>query len=121
MPIEFESQRAHLRSCISEEMRLHIKCALEIGKEANLTIVEILDDIQTHLRQTKFIALDRVSFVERRQEENEDFDSFFVAIKKLSIEADLCKTCVQKLLAITPFPDLQIVKLKILIFWRRIK
>ena len=91
-----ESQKAHLRSCLSDEMRSHIKCALGISKDTTLSIKEILDQIENHLRQKRNIALDRVSFVERRQHEGESFDSFYVAIKKLSEEADLCKHCIEQ-------------------------
>ena len=119
------SQRAHLRSCISEEMRSYIKCALGITKETEMTVDAILDSIENHLRQRRNIAIDRVAFVERRQQEGESFDSFYVSIKKLAEEADLCNECIeqrlvtrimsgvrskelkQKLLAINPFPKLK--------------
>ena len=123
--LEEETQRAHLRSCISEEMRNYIKCALGISKETSLSCNQILDDVEHHLRQRRNIALDRVAFEERRQQEGESFDNFFVNIKKLSAEADLCGHCLdqrlvtkimtgvrckdlkQKLLAISPFPELK--------------
>ena len=101
MLIQFEklppgSQRAHLRSCISEEMRSYIKCALGINKETEMTVDAILDSIENHLRQRRNIAIDRVAFVERRQQEGESFDSFYVSIKKLAEEADLCDECIEQ-------------------------
>lgn len=122
-----ETQRAHLRSCMSTDMRLHMKCAMGIDRDEDTTTDDILDRIQSHLRQKRNITLDRVDFTERRQEEAETFDNFYVAVKKLAEEADLCKNCVeqrittriisgiksqelrQKLLALNPFPQLQTV------------
>ena len=120
-------QKAEFRSCLTEEMRIHIKCAIDIHDEDGSTIEEILDKIQLHLRQKRNVALDRVYFEQRTQEENESFDDFYVAIKQLAEEADLCDECKnqrlttkimasvndqelrQKLLALTPFPTLQTV------------
>ena len=120
-------QKADFRCCLTEAMKLHIKCAIEISDHNELSIEEILDQIQEYLRQKRNVALDRVAFDERKQETGETFDEFYVSIRKLSEEADLCDNCVeqrlttkimsslknthvrQKLLAITPFPDLKTV------------
>ena len=106
-------------------MRSYIKCALAISKDTQMTVKQILDTVENHLRQRRNIALDRVAFVERRQQEGESFDNFYVSIKKLAEEADLCGDCLeqrlvtrimsgirckelkQKLLALNPFPALK--------------
>ena len=106
---------------------MHLKCAIDISDESNLTVEEILDRIQQHLRQKRNVALDRVAFEERKQERGENFDDYYVAIRKLADESDLCIHCIeerlttkimsglynqetrQKLLAITPFPQLKTV------------
>ena len=123
--LEEDVQRAHLRSCINEEMRSYIKCALGISKDTTMSVKEILDNVEQHLRQRRNIAIDRAAFEERRQQEGESFDNFYVSLKKLSAEADLCGQCLeprlvtrimtgirckelkQKLLAISPFPELK--------------
>ena len=79
--LPLESQHAYRRSCISEEMRSHIKCAIDINED-NIPIEEILDNIQTYLRKKRNVAIDRVSFSERKQEEGESFDFFYVALKQ---------------------------------------
>ena len=84
-------QKAEFRSCLTEEMRIHIKCAIDIQDEDESTIEEILDKIQTHLRQKRNVALDRVAFEQRKQEVGECFDDFYVSIKQLAEEADLCE------------------------------
>lgn len=120
-------QQADFRSCLTEDMRNHLKCAIGIPEDNTFTIEEILDKIQQHFRQKRNVALDRVAFEGRKQEEGEDFDEFYVSIRKLAEEADLCEACVEqrlttkimasisqedvrkKLLAVTPFPSLQTV------------
>ena len=120
-------QKAELRSCLTEEMRIHIKCAIDIHDEDDSTVEDILDKIQVHLRKKRNVALDRVAFEQRKQEIGENFDDFYVCIKQLAEEADICETCKeqrittkimasindqemkQKLLAMTPFPYLQSV------------
>ena len=86
---------------------------------------EILDKVEKHLRSQRNVALDRALFEERRQEEGEAFDSFFVSLKELAGEAELCDQCLEErlttriisgiydaetrrqLLAIRPFPKLE--------------
>ena len=117
-------QQAEFRSCLTDEMITHIKCAVNIDNDSELSIKEILDQIQAHFRQKRNVALDQVAFEQRV---HESFDEFYVAVKQLAEEADICPTCKdqrittkimasiknsdlrQKLLAITPFPTLQSV------------
>ena len=120
-------QKAEFRSCLSEDMRILLKCALDVQENDTSTIAQILDKIQNHLRMKRNVALDRVAFEQRKQEVGEAFDDFYVSIKQLAEEADLCDACRdqrlttkimasivdqemrQKLLALTPFPNLQSV------------
>lgn len=119
-----DRQRAHFRSCLTIDMKSLLKCAIGVSQEDDYTVEEILDKIKNHLRNKRNVALDRVAFTERKQSEGESFDMFFVALKKLAEEADICEQCKdsrlttqimsgiksqelkQKLLAITPFPNL---------------
>ena len=123
--LPLDIQRADFRCCLTEQMKLHLKCAIGINEDSDLTVVEIMDQIQKYLRQKRNVALDRVAFDERKQHKGETFDEFFVDIKKLSIESDFCEQCYeqrlttkimsgiasqevrQKLLAFNPFPSLQ--------------
>lgn len=118
-------QRADFRCCLTEQMRIHLKCAIDISDDSDLTITQIMDSIQKYLRQKRNVALDRVAFDERTQEKGETFDEYYVVVRKLSEEGDLCGHCIeqrlttrimsgiinqdvrQKLLAMTPFPSLQ--------------
>ena len=125
--LPLHNQHAFFRSCLTEDMRTYLKCAIDINTGGTSTVKEILDAIQAHLRSKRNVTLDRVAFVERKQEEGKQFDSFFVAIKKLADEADICQQCVEvrlctrimsgvrdtelrhKLLALNPFPELKTV------------
>ena len=122
-----EVQKADFRCSLTNEMRTHLKCAIDIADQNDFTVSEILDKIQEYLRQKRSIALDRVAFEERRQEHDESFDEFYVSLRNLAEESDICEKCYeqrittrimsgikdknvrQKLLAINPFPDLKTV------------
>ena len=86
-------QKAEFRSCLSEDMRILLKCALDVQENDTSTIAQILDKIQNHLRMKRNVALDRVAFEQRKQEVGEAFDDFYVSIKQLAEEADLCDAC----------------------------
>ena len=51
--IPLPAQRAHFRSCLSDDMRHHIKNAIGITEQEDLNINEILDKIQSHPRKKK--------------------------------------------------------------------
>lgn len=122
LPIDI--QQADLRSCFTENMKMHIKCAIDIT-DSNSTVDNILDQIQEYLRKKRNITLDHVAFEERRQEDGEQFDDFYVDLKRIAEESELCGNCVekrlttkiisgvrcpelrQKLLILTPFPSLK--------------
>ena len=121
-------QKADFRSCLSDDMKQHLKCAIDIAMDdENISLKDILDKIQAHLRLKRNVAIDKVAFETLRQEEEQSFDEFYVSLRKLASEADLCSQCVdtrlvtkimagihsqeirQKLLALSPFPDLKTV------------
>ena len=122
-----DEQRALLRSCFDIGVRTYINKVVGICEEDDLTIDEILDKISKYLRGKQNIAVDRVAFLKRKQENGENFDSFYMELNRLAEDAELCKTCGEeqiatkimsairseetkkKLLAMTPFPSLQTV------------
>ena len=78
-------QKADFRSCLSEEMRQHLKCAIDIvADDENISLKDILDKIQQHLRLKRNEAIDRVAFENLRQDDHQTFDEFYVAFKKIS-------------------------------------
>lgn len=121
-----EDQLAFLRSCFTEDMRATSQHAVGIMEDRN-TVQSALDKIETHLRQQRNIAIDRVKFEEKQQEEDEPFDAFLVSIRELASDAELCIECRdqrlstrimsgfhnqeirRKLLALRPFPSLETI------------
>ena len=89
----------------------------------NLT--DQLDEIAGHFRRQRNVALHGVKFEQRHQEHGETFDHFYVGLRELAADADLCGTCLndrlttrimagvasedlrKKLLAINPFRRLE--------------
>ena len=114
-------QLALLRTSLSPDMRATL--GQTIPTRDNLT--DQLDEIAGHFRRQRNIALHRVKFEQRHQEHGETFDHFFVVLRELAADADLCGTCLndrlttrimagvfsedlrKKLLAINPFPRLE--------------
>ena len=43
MPVEV--QRADFRCCLTEAIRMHLKCAMDISDDCDLTVKEIMDRI----------------------------------------------------------------------------
>ena len=118
-----DRQLALFRTCLSSEMR----AALGHTIPTKTTLNEQLDEIAEHFRRQRNVALYRVQFEQRQQQAGESFDNFYVAIRELATDAELCGTCLEtrlttrimsgvrseevrkKLLALTPFPQLEAV------------
>ncbi|KAG7160755.1 hypothetical protein Hamer_G030937 [Homarus americanus] len=58
-----------------------------------VTVDDLLTRIKEHLQWQRQVALRRVRFEERRQREGESFDDFYVALKELADDAELCDQC----------------------------
>ena len=58
------------------------------------SVSEILDAIHGYVRSKRNVTLDRVALEERRQEEGETFDEYYIALREIANNADLCKVCV---------------------------
>lgn len=118
-----EDQLAYLRACFTEDMRA--ACQHAVGLNPATDDVDLsLNKIERYLRLQRNVAVDRVRFEERIQEEGESFDSFLIALKELASDAELCNECIDqrlttrimsgvrdhetrhKLLACRPFPSL---------------
>ena len=89
------TQRANLKSHLTQDMRGIVEHVLGIDEESTKTCNEILRDIKTHIRSSRNIQIDKVSFERRAQRQGESFDDYLVATKKLARNADLCKECLE--------------------------
>eukprot|EP00094_Tigriopus_californicus_P012653 TCALIF_12231-PA protein Name:"Protein of unknown function" AED:0.22 eAED:0.28 QI:0/0/0/0.8/0.25/0.2/5/0/703 len=59
------------------------------------TVDGILENLQRYYRSQRSVALDRVNFHQRKQDQSETFDQFRFAITDLAKDAELCTTCVE--------------------------
>ena len=118
-------QRAMLRTHLTVEMRAVLQLAIGIDDDDASSVSQILDAIHGYVRSKRNVTLDRVASEERRQEEGETFDEYYIALREIANNADLCKVCLddrlttrimsgigepetkRKLLAHTPPPSLQ--------------
>ena len=118
-------QRAMLRTSLSIDMRSTLHLAIGIDNDDDVSVSEILDQIHEYVRAKRNVTLDRVALEERKQEDGETFDQFYIAFREIANNADLCQTCIddrlttrimsgirdpetrRKLLAHTPPPSLQ--------------
>ena len=106
-------------------MRRTLEHAVGISEsDDSVPVKRVLDHLTVHFQRQQNIVLRRVRFEERRQQNGELFDDFFVSLKELADDAELCSACVddrlvtriisgvadqnlrRKLLAIDPPPSL---------------
>ena len=86
-------QRAMLRTSLSIEMPATLQLAIGIDND-DITVTTILDRIQEHVRGKRNVTLDRVALEERKQEEGEPFDQFYIALREIANNADFCQHCI---------------------------
>ncbi|XP_046438430.1 uncharacterized protein LOC124189960 [Daphnia pulex] len=119
-------QMAAFRITLDSTMQQVVEVALGITPATVTTPDQVLDLIADYIRAKRNVALDRVAFEERRQGPSESFDDFYIGLRRLAEAADLCGACSEtrlvtriiagtrdaetkkKLLAISPFPCLQV-------------
>lgn len=121
-----ETQLAALRTHMSQEFQAIYDESISIvaATPNQPTVDEALNAIQNFVRGIRNIIVDRHDFFTRRQHTGESFEHFFVALRQLSRQADICDHCVdtqlitliivgvrdpelqKKLLEIRPAPNL---------------
>ena len=52
---------------MSEDIRIHLRCVININSDTDKNTEEILNNIHVNLRSKKNVAIDRVAFVECKQ------------------------------------------------------
>ena len=58
-----------------------------------IPVKRVLEHLTVHFQRQRNIALRRVKFEERRQQDGELFDEFFLSLKELADDAELCSAC----------------------------
>ena len=87
-------QRAMLRTHLAVEMRSVLQLAIGIDTDDASSVSEISDAIHGNVRSKRNVTLDRVALEEQRHEEGETLDEYYIALREIANNADLCKVCV---------------------------
>ena len=80
-------------------MRATLQLAIGIDNDDDITVTAILDRNKEHVRAKRNVTLARVAIEERKQEEGEPFDQFYIALRDIANNADLCQLCIDDRLA----------------------
>ena len=77
------------------QQRAMLRTSLTVGIENDneISVSEILDQIHEYVRAKRNVTLDRVA-LERKQEDGETFDQFYIDLREIANNADLCQTCI---------------------------
>ena len=78
-------QLALLRTCLSPDLRATLGQTISSRDQ--------LEEIAGYFRRQHNVALHRVKFEQCYQYHGETFDHFYVALRELAADADLCGTC----------------------------
>ena len=85
-------QPALLRTCLSPDMRAILGQTIPSRDKLADQLADQLDEIAGHFRQQRNVSLHRVKFEQRQQDYGETFHHFYVALRELAADADLCGT-----------------------------
>ena len=83
-----------LRTSLSIEMRATLQLPIGIDNDDDVNVTTILDRIQEHVRAKRNVTLDRVALEERKQEEGEPFCQFYIVLREIANNADICLHCI---------------------------
>lgn len=84
-------QLIQLRMCLSKETQRVLEHTLLVPPESTLPVKEILDKLQEHIKGNSNETLRKQAFSNCKQAEGETFSDFYVRLKSLAEEVDLCK------------------------------
>ena len=85
-----DKQLIQLRTCISLEVQKVLEHTLGIPPDTPLTVDQVLDRLQDHFKNLRNEAIRRRDLLCCRQTDGESFSDFYVRLKNLAEEVDLC-------------------------------
>ena len=98
--IPVETQVQHLCLSFTSDMLEVLRNKLKIPSDTDMSVDEILVEVRKHFRKKRNIILDKVDFMNRRQEEGESFDSYYNALQRIGRHAEIeAETVDQKMVA----------------------
>ena len=84
-------QLIQLRMCLTLETQRILEHTLQVSPDSTRSTDAVLDILQQHVRDSSNEALRRRAFTSCEQAVGESFADFFVRLKSLSEEIDVCK------------------------------
>ena len=84
-------QLVQLRASLSVEMRRTLEVSLGVAPSSTLTLGEVISRLHEFVRGQRNEALRRLAFSQCKQAEGEKFTDFYVRLKQVADEVDLCK------------------------------
>ena len=84
-------QHIQLRMCLSLDTQRVLEHTLQVPPDSTSSVEAVLDILQRHIKDSSNEALRRRAFTSCKQAVGESFADFFVRLKGLSEEIDVCK------------------------------
>ncbi|XP_066982187.1 uncharacterized protein [Macrobrachium rosenbergii] len=84
-------QFASLRLCLEDEVLHVLDHTLGVKPDSTLPVDDIINTIITHIKEQRNESLRRLEFTKCRQQPGETFDNFWVRLKQIADDIDLCK------------------------------
>ena len=92
-----KEQKAVLRSLLDDEWFRIARFAIGIDMEnEEEEIEEIIDQMQSYLRNQRNVVLDRKEFYMRNQQNDEKFDDYFISLQEIAGFCDFCTHCIDE-------------------------
>ena len=84
-------QFAVLRLCLDDEVLRILDHTLGVKPDSTLPVEDIIDRIISHIRDQRNESLRRLEFTNCKQHPGEKFDAYWVRLKQIADDIDLCK------------------------------
>ncbi|KAG0697957.1 hypothetical protein GWK47_026177 [Chionoecetes opilio] len=85
-----QKQLIQLRMSVSLDVQRILEHTLGVAPDTSLTVTEVLDTLQSHFKSQRNEALRRRELLCCKQADGESFCDFYVRLKNLAEEVDLC-------------------------------
>ena len=86
-----QKQFAVLRLCLDDEVLRVLDYTLEVKPDSTLPVDDIVSKIITHIKDQRNESLRRLEFTNCKQHPGETFEAFWVRVKQIADDVDLCK------------------------------
>lgn len=85
-----EKQLIQMWMCLSLETQRILEHTLQITPSTDLTVDQVLDALQSHIKSLRNEALRRRDLLGCKQSDGESFADFYVRLRRIAEEVDIC-------------------------------